>query len=178
MAIIVEAISVIVLTAAIETKYPDGWEGFVEHAPNQTLVSDGEIARLGFMNPAGVEAFVESLKVLGFKFDEESQTSEVCVVDQLKGKLSDCEWLAVGTTSIDGNESHKISAAMRVGSEIKQVITPDGWTYKDSLSSKHTYVPTGDVSSRLRYLRSVDGLDIFWDEDKGKEVFAPVQNSQ
>ena len=57
MAVLVEGISVIVRRDAIESKYDGGWDTFVDNVPNATLCADDEIARVGFMGPADVEAF-------------------------------------------------------------------------------------------------------------------------
>ena len=55
MAVLVEAISVIVRAAAIHQKYPGGWEAFKRIIPNQTLCADNELVRIGFMTPDDVE---------------------------------------------------------------------------------------------------------------------------
>ena len=44
MAVLVEAISVIVRRNAIESKYRCGWKAFVDDVPNSTLCADDEIA--------------------------------------------------------------------------------------------------------------------------------------
>lgn len=171
MAVLVEAISVVVLMSAISSKYPGGWQRFESDAPNQTLVSDGEVVRVGFMQPDAVQAFVESLKRRGLKFDFDTQPSEVCVVDQMRGKLSKCEWLATGEVSLDGDSSRRVRAAMLAGTESQQLFTPDGWEYEGSLSATDSFVPTEQVTNRLRFLRNENGLDVYWDTEKEKEVF-------
>lgn len=45
MAVLVEAISVIVRRDAIRGKYPGGWQGFVAAVPNGTLCYDDDLAR-------------------------------------------------------------------------------------------------------------------------------------
>ena len=60
MPVLVEAISVIIKVEAIQSKFPGGWNGFENVVPNQTLCSDGEIARVGFMDPADAESFIEA----------------------------------------------------------------------------------------------------------------------
>ena len=49
MAVLVEAISVIVRVDSINEKFPGGWIGFKDHVPNQTLCADNELARVGFI---------------------------------------------------------------------------------------------------------------------------------
>ncbi len=62
MAVLVEAISIIIRRTAIDKKYPGGWDAFVKNAPNQTLCADKKIARLGFMSPFDVESFIKGLE--------------------------------------------------------------------------------------------------------------------
>ncbi len=58
MAVLVEGISLVVRLEALQEKIPGGWEAFRSSVPNSTLCADGEVARVGFMSPADVEAFV------------------------------------------------------------------------------------------------------------------------
>ena len=58
MAILVEAISVVIKRSVIDQKFPGGWEAFVEDCPNRTLCADSALARVGFMTPVDVESYV------------------------------------------------------------------------------------------------------------------------
>ena len=49
--------------------------------------------------------------------------------------------------------------------------TPPGWTFEDSLSKKFAFIPIQDAQSRLDFLRSENGVDVFLDRETGKEVF-------
>lgn len=68
MAVLVEAISVIVRREAIDELFPDGWGKFIEIVPNDTLCFDDELARVGFMSPVGVEEFVRELESNGLRY--------------------------------------------------------------------------------------------------------------
>lgn len=126
------------------------------------------------MRPEHVQEFVESLKKHGLVFDFEAKPSDFCVVDQLCVKNSECAWLVAGDTNLDGNPSHRVSAARRKGNAIDQVLTPEGWTYEDSLCAKHTFAPTSQLDDNLRYLRTENGLDVYWDQAQEKEDFIPA----
>jgi hypothetical protein len=65
MAVLVEAISVVLRRASIARSYPGGWDGFVEAVPNTTLCYDDDIARVGFMSPPDVERYVTDLQRCG-----------------------------------------------------------------------------------------------------------------
>ena len=55
MAVLIEAISVVVRADELLKKFPGGWDAFKSIVPNQTLCADNEIVRVGFMSPQDVE---------------------------------------------------------------------------------------------------------------------------
>jgi len=66
MAVLVEAVSVIIKASAIQEKYPGGWKKFKANLPNRTMCTDGELIRVGFMVPGDARAFVRELESFGF----------------------------------------------------------------------------------------------------------------
>ena len=68
MAVLIEAISVVVRADVLLQKFPGGWEAFKSIIPNQTLCADNEIVRVGFMSPQDVESFVKKLQDAGLEF--------------------------------------------------------------------------------------------------------------
>jgi hypothetical protein len=68
MAVLVEGISVIVRRDAIGQRHADGWPGFLNTVPNETLCADDELARVGFMTPTEVEAYIHRLETRGLRF--------------------------------------------------------------------------------------------------------------
>src|SRR5262245_8919352 len=97
MAILVEAISVIVLRSRLESLYPGGWAGFVADCPNGTFCADSQIARVGFMSPADVQLWVDRLVATGLVFIRDGVAVDIAIVDQVGGTTVDCPWLEVGT---------------------------------------------------------------------------------
>ncbi len=65
MALLAEAISIVVKISSLHAKYPGGWETFRRDCPNRTLASDGELARIGIMDPRPVRELVNRLKAAG-----------------------------------------------------------------------------------------------------------------
>jgi hypothetical protein len=51
MAVLVEAISVVVRRDAIDRSFEGGWMAFVSRVPNATLCTDNQLARVDFMDP-------------------------------------------------------------------------------------------------------------------------------
>jgi hypothetical protein len=68
VAVLVEAISVVVRREAIDRSFAGGWDTFVSLVPNATLCTDGQLARVGLTDPKAVERFVNSLKSHGLVF--------------------------------------------------------------------------------------------------------------
>lgn len=168
MAVIIEGISVVVRRARIEESYPGGWDQFVADCPNQTLCADHDLARVGFMTPIDVEAFVRHLEQSGLIFTRAGKAADIVVVDQLRGPTGPCDWVDFGHVEIDGN---RVAACRQVGSTAKRLAMPDGWSYRESLSSAYGFVPTEVADRSLRFLRHENGLDVYLNMVTGAEVF-------
>jgi len=178
MAVLCEGISVIVRRDAIERHLENGWSEFHELVPNSTLCSDDKLARVGFMEPGSVEAFVNVLERLGLKLFQ-----DIAVVDQIGGPTRECDWLEFARFPIGKNETDKVAmcwlfdgerimgAGIYINSDANALHTPPGWRYEGSLSQQFTYVPTEDLEDRLEYLRSEGDLDVYRNRDTGKEMY-------
>jgi hypothetical protein len=170
MAVLIEAISVVIRTEALLKKYPGGWNAFSVIVPNKTLCSDNELTRVGFMTPQDVGAFINKLQQVGLEFLQSENTIDLAVVDQLRGPTTSCAWLEFGHVNM-GSSGHKVAVCRLVGSQSMQVFTPDGWKYEDSLSASHGFVSNDDVHKSLVFLRKENGVDIFLDKSSGKDVY-------
>lgn len=187
MAVLVEAISIIVRRDAIDQKFTGGWTAFCSAIPNGTLCEDGEIVRVGFMASQDAQRFGEFLESYGLTFLANGQAQDFGVVDQRQGKTVPCEWLEIAKMRIDdhGNQVgvawlfegerkgpglHLPSGATLSGASIT-LATPDGWVYEESLSAKFTYHDTDNSSENLTWLRRENGSDVFFDNVSKKEVF-------
>jgi hypothetical protein len=168
MAVLVEGISGVVRVEAIRDRYPGGWPAFRAGAPNETLCSDDELARLGFMVPGDVEAFIESLERSGLRFLDAGSAMDCVVVDQLRGPTVSCQWIEFGRVPVDGGE---VAACRLAGSQSNLLITPDGWSYAGSLSQTFGFVPSGAEAKSLIFLRHEGGVDVYFNRTTRKEVF-------
>lgn len=168
MAVLIEAISVIVRIPAIQDKYPGGWESFRDAAPNQTLCADSQLARIGFMSPVDVESFVKKLEKYGLVYMKDGECEDIAVADQQRGFAVQCNWAECGEVNIDGNS---IKACRAIGDKSYQLMTPDGWKYEGSLSQTYAFAPTEHVDKSLKFLRHEDGLDVYLNTLTGKEVY-------
>ena len=182
MAVLVEAISVVVRRDSIDRCFNGGWQGFISCVPNATLCYDAELARVGFLNPDAVGKFLDTLKTGGLTFLRDDKCIDIAVVDQLQGPTRPCEWIECARIPF-GNTGGKVSicwlfdeprvaAGIHLKSLQMKFVTPAGWVFERSISDKSTFVPAEEVASRLKYLRTEkSGADVFLDSSTGREVF-------
>jgi hypothetical protein len=183
MAVLIEAISVIVRRNAIDRRFNGGWKVFVSRVPNKTLCTDGLLARVGFMDPNAVGRFVGDLRAGGLEFIRSQRCADIVVIDQQRGPTMPCDWIQFARIPF-GHAGGKVSAAWlfegpRVGAGIHfpglefDLATPAGWEFEGSLSEQFHFVPTDDSATRYTFLRTDGSTDVFLDQATGKEVFRP-----
>ncbi len=170
MAVLVEAISVIVRRSAVDAKFPGGWPAFASAAPNFTFCADGEIARVGFMSPADVEGYVRSLDRVGLTYLDGGKAIDLVVVDQMGGPASPSGWLEFGHVDLTGAGA-KVAACRLVGSRVASIMLPEGWEYEGSLSQTYGFIPAGELDKSLEFLRRENGMDVFLNRLTGEEVY-------
>jgi hypothetical protein len=129
MAILCEAISVVVPISAIEEYYPGGLDGYRQAIPNATFCTDGVLTRVGMMNPSDIGYWVKHLESQGMTFVSSTSgapnAKDFVVIDQRMGPTCSCSW--IGTDVIDG-----VRRAWLVGTEPGPLATPPGWKAANS----------------------------------------------
>jgi hypothetical protein len=171
MAVLIEAISVVVRLGAIFERFPEGWEGFKAAVPNGTLCSDNELARIGFMTVDDVEPFIKKLESNHLIHLGAGEAVDVVVVDQQAGPMNKCSWIEFGHLNLGGNPKTRVAACRFKGSSTMQVFTPEGWKFEHSLSHTYGFVPAGSEAKSLTFLRQQDGLDVYRNELTGTDVY-------
>ena len=169
MAVLLEAISVIVRRDAIDRSYPGGWDAFLDAVPNQTLCHDSDLCRVGFMNPADVEAYVAALQNHGLVFQKDGEAVDLSVVDQLRGPTAPTPWLDFGTIQ---SPAMKIAACWPTGDHPNNIALPPGWAFEGSISEQNSFVTTEEMDDRMKFLRREDDNDVYLDLRTGKDVYA------
>jgi hypothetical protein len=170
MAVLIEAISVVVRADSILNKFSGGWDGLKNIVPNQTLCADNEIARIGFMSPQDVESFVKKLQSNGLVFLRDGEAIDIAVADQMHGLTSNCSWLEFGHVNMGGT-GPRVAACRLVGSQVMEVVTPPGWEFEGSLSSTFGFVPSEHAEKGMKFLRHENGLDVYFNPLTGQEVY-------
>ena len=171
MAVLVEAISVVVRLQAVHDRFPGGWAGFREWVQNQTLCTDNELIRVGFMTPTDVQRFIRGLEDDGLAHLRDGNAEDIVVMDQNLGPTSPCLWAEFGQIDYQGDPRKRVSTARLVGSTNMQLWTPEGWTWEASLSRQSTFVPSGQVQRTMTFLGREDGMDVYLNRLTGQKVF-------
>lgn len=132
MAVLVEAMSLIVRLDAINEQYVGGLEAFIAGVHSATVCMDGELLRVGFLSLSEADANIHRLEAGGLQYLEGGAPRDMILVDQLRGPSAPCDWLEVGEMQIGPGQS--VMAARLVDSEIGTLFTPEGWRYEHSHS--------------------------------------------
>jgi len=183
VAVLVEAISVVVHRESIDRSFTGGWDAFVSRVPNATLCADPQLARVGFMDPEAVGKFLEDLQAAGLVFLKSGRCVDIVVIDQQRGSTMPCEWIEFARIPFGKSggkvaacwlfEGPRLAAGIHIPGESIDLSTPNGWTFQGSISERFSFVPNEEVGKRLKYLRTEGGLDVFLDTSTRREVFKP-----
>ena len=171
MAVLIEAISVVVRSEPLLDRFGNDWERFKNEVPNQTLCADGEIVRVGFMVPIDAQRFVEGLERHGLQYLREGRSVDLVVVDQIRGPMVDCDWIEFGHVSVGNRRQNRIAVCRLKGSLATQVVMPEGWQFESSLSASHGFARSSLPESGLIFLGSEGRLDIYWNQLSGSKVY-------
>ena len=171
MAVLIEAISLVIRGDALLAVFENDWQAFTRTVPNATLCADGELVRIGFMTPEDARHYVETLESRGLRYLEAGQAKDMVVVDQLRGPLVKCDWIDFGHINLDDAGEERIAACRLSGSTLQTLMKPDGWQFKSSLSRSYEFAPSAVANKGLKFLRHENGLNVYWSELSGREVF-------
>ncbi|MEX2375437.1 MAG: hypothetical protein WD942_07600 [Dehalococcoidia bacterium] len=170
MAVLVEAISLVIRSDALLATFDD-WHAFKQTVPNATLCADGELVRIGFMTAEDVQHSVQALESRGLRYIEAGEARDMVVVDQFRGPVGKCDWVEFGRIALDNAGKQQVAACRLAGSRSNTLMKPDGWTYQESLSRSYGFSSRQSGKDGLRFLRHESGIDVYWNELTGKEVF-------
>lgn len=153
MAVLVEAISVITRADSVKGMMAGGIRAFLRLVPNETFCYDGELFRVGFMDPRHVEQFISELSAKGLIFLKGGRAVDIAVVDQLQGPTTTVPWLEYGRFPIGGDpeknvalcwlfEGRRKGAGIHFKGDSMKAVMPEGWVYENSLSARCHFIPT------------------------------------
>ena len=104
MAVLVEGLAVVVRRDAIDDHLLGGWPGFIELVPNDTMCTDEELVRVGFLDPDAVGSFIDALEERGLVFLRDRQAMHLSVVDQQTGPTVTTSWLQFAHLKLSGGD--------------------------------------------------------------------------
>ena len=182
MAVLAEAISVVVRCDAILQRLPGGEEAFESMVTNDTYCSDGELVRVGFLGPGPVEAFVRELEAAGLRYLVDGKATDFVVVDQRHGPTTPCDWIEFARIPFGPDqrvaacwlfEGPRLPmAGIYLRGNSMQLHTPPGWSFEGSISDTGGFVSHEEMAERLVLLRVEDGRAVYLDTRTGREVYS------
>jgi len=161
MAILLEAISVVIKVEMIEDKCKGGMLGLLRDVAYLNLPwhMDDELFRIGFMGPDTLfHRFLPALEERGLEF-----TKDWCIVDMMSGPTKPCNWLGFGRQMFFKNgsslgvsfDSYSIAwlksknhsgIVCNDGNEYT-IATPSGWSFNTAITNIHN--TPGEETRRL-----------------------------
>jgi hypothetical protein len=153
MAVLIEAINVVVPNNLIAARYVGGISAYRTDVPNATFCTDGSLTRVGFMDPRDVGRFLELLIArMGVALPTDGEWVDLAVVDQFIGPTRPAPWIHVG-------KAGGATAAWLTGEEPGPLAAPVGWKPEDS---KSMALWTKGNGGTLELHRETDAPPIDW----------------
>lgn len=156
MAVFCEFISLIIRRDSIDKYFPGGWTRFVLELPNRSMASDGEVVRVGFMNPEDANIYLEFLKGEGLQFRQsgDREIDDISDLDQFMGHNEERQWLEFGDRVFN---ERTYFCCWKKGSSIDSIARP-------SVAGRIMRNLSPEIfNERFSYLRSENGLKIYSD---------------
>jgi hypothetical protein len=156
LAVLCDAISVVVRRDSVKKYFSGGWQSFLEIIPNGTFCSDDELARVGFLNPNNVKIYVENLVEHGLQFQSKRKSfsifkssrdfDDIVVIDQYQGPTLPCPWVEFGSFEVGDTgisvpvcwlfEGNRIMDGLHLKTLNMQLSAPEGWKPEDTASMR------------------------------------------
>ena len=171
MAVLIEAISVVIRCDAMMTLYAGGQAAFMQDVPNASLRADGSLAAVSCMVPDDVRAYVDLLESRGLTYIADDRAVNIVVVDQTTGLRAVCDWVQIGQSDLDDVAGRTIVVCQLAGEPWSQIVMPQGWQYDTSLSARARYVPGQEVPAHLELLDVTDGVERYRDRNTGEILY-------
>src|SRR5262249_9436378 len=142
---------------------------------------DDFLVRVGFMDSRDMRAYIGFLESRGLAFLRDNEAVDATIVSQRCEVATKCGWIGL-RVRMGGSPPGRIlicsfhDKALRVAGlepdpRTEPVATPKGWSYERSLSREFGYTPEGQAETRLGFMGTFDGLDVYEDLKTGKTVY-------
>ena len=162
MAVLCEAISVIVPRDVLDAKHPGGVARYQRDCPDQTFCMDEDLTRVGFMTPADVQVWAERLIDIGLVPLQNGEFEDLAVIDQESGPTRPSRWLSFGQ-SFKGFSFCSLS-----GTPAGRVAAPATW---DPGGAPLVFAPLDEVKEGLTLVGRSGNQDMYRDERTGRVTY-------
>ena len=170
MAVLIEAISVIIKVESILSIFNNNIDKFESMIPNNTVCSDNELYRIGFMATSDAFNFVKNLENVGFVHLENNLSQDIVLICQKNGFYSECEWAECYNYKMK-TDKFVVGCRIKEGKE-DRLFLPESWTYESSLYCQGDFIESEDKISETHTLIEVkDNVSKYINNDTGKIVY-------
>lgn len=170
MAVLIEALTVLVQKPIVEARFPGGLIEFERTVEAVCVYGDADLVCLLFMSPADVADLCNFLAEYNLEYNVDGAARDLVVVDMQRGPLLPCDWVRFGSVELHG---HTVAAAWHRDSTDTTVATPEGWAFEGSLTADFGFTPFEEFGSKLVFLRMDGAYDVYWNNEINEEVFVP-----
>jgi hypothetical protein len=168
MAVLIEALTLVVRTRDLDIRYPGGSYAFLNacltlpRPPRFICSADPHLVNLSYYDAEHLESSVALLYDNGFTDVEENRFVDMAYVDQHHGPTMPCDWLE-WRRHRDG-----FTLAWLAGTEPGDMAAPEEWTPAQSLATRRSDIR--DDPDRAMPLAEEDGIETWLDLTTGRVV--------
>ena len=174
MAVFCDFISIIIRRDSIDKYFPGGWTRFVLELPNYSMATDGEVVRVGFMNPTDTLIYLDFLKGEGLQYRQSStrEIDDIADLDRFNGHYEKRQWLDFGDREFKGQSYF---CCWKKNSSIDTLAFSSSRNEGGPVPPVMRHLPPEVFNRRLKFLRVENGLDIYLDTKygNGREFYLP-----
>ena len=174
MAVFCEFISVIIRRDSIDKYFSGGWNRFVLELPNYSMLTDGEIVNVGFMNPSDTASYLNFLKGEGLQYRQSGtrEINDIEDLDRFNGHLEKRNWLEFGDREFNGQEYF---CCWKKDSLIDTLSFPSRRNEGGPLYPVPKHYEPEDFNKKFKFIRVENGLDIYSITRYKKESRSPTR---
>lgn len=170
MAVLIEAICLVVPRQVLDVSFPGGTDGFlVDCTANDSVryaIADAHVAAVSTFDPQALEPLIERLADLGIVgADDSDRAFEFVFVDMQTGPVIRCDWLSIT------HHRHGFTFVERVSQPTCAFETPQGWLLDQSWRLTRTDIREEGPDSVMT-LGINDGIETVLDLRSGQLVSA------
>jgi hypothetical protein len=171
MAVLVEALCLVVPRTVLDISYPGGADAFMTRmcdpaVPCRLVCADERLVSVSFLGAAEAEVVERELCELGIVAVDDDRFAELAFVDQRAGPTLPCDWLEWGTHD-DG-----FTYCWVAGTDPDPLHVPEGWTPEQSRNL--VFQDLREEPGRCIKLADENGREIWLDLHTGRQFAAPA----